>query len=170
MPSIVFSAIYFAMWSPKYSLNLFGQDVTIIPSLYGTFAILVLTSVVKHFPFASRAGTANMMQISTELEEAAEVAGASFWRRMASIIIPLAKQGFLSGFMLVFISIAKELDLIIMLQTPTNRTLSYLAFTFNRDALPQMADAVSVIVLLFVLICYWIAYRFGGADVSKSWG
>jgi iron(III) transport system permease protein len=170
MPAIVFSAIYFAMWSQDYSIMIGGQTIKIFPSLYGTFAILVLTSVVKHFPFASRAGTANMMQISSELEEAADVAGASFWRRMTSIVIPLAKQGFLSGFMLVFISIAKELDLIIMLQTPANRTLSYLAFTYNKDALPQMADAVSVVVLMFVVVCYGIAYKFGGADVSKSWG
>ena len=30
------------------------------------------------------------------------------------IVFPLAKNGFISGFMLTFISIAKELDLIIM--------------------------------------------------------
>lgn len=161
MPAIAFSAIYLAMWSVPHG---------IIPSLYGTFTILVLASVVKHFPFASRAGTANMLQISVELEEAADIAGASFWRRMRSIIIPLAKQGFMSGFMLVFISIAKELDLIILLMTPKNRTLSYLAYTFNKDALPQMADAVSVCVLAFVLICYWVAYKFFGADIGKSWG
>jgi hypothetical protein len=82
----------------------------IIPSLYGTFMLILLTSIVKHFPFASRSGSANMMQISVELEEAADIAGASFWRRIRSIVIPLAKNGFISGFMLVFISIAKELD------------------------------------------------------------
>jgi iron(III) transport system permease protein len=161
MPSIAFAAIYLAMWSTPHG---------IIPSLYGTFALLVLASVVKHFPFASRAGTANMMQIGVELEEAADIAGASFWRRMARIIIPLAKQGFISGFMLVFISIAKELDLIILLMTPQNRTLSYIAFTYSRDGLPQMSDAISVCVLLFVLVSYWLAHKFGKADIGKSWG
>jgi len=163
MPSIAFSAIYLSMWSVPHLKGIF-------PSLYGTFTVLVLTSVVKHFPFASRAGTANMLQIGVELEEAADIAGASFWRRMGNIVIPLAKQGFISGFMLVFISIAKELDLIILLITPQNRTLSYLAYTYNKDALPQMADAVSVCVLAFVLLSYWIAYKFFGADIGKSWG
>ena len=163
MPGVAFAAIYLSMWSVP---RLGG----IIPSLYGTFALLVLVSVVKHFPFASRAGTANMMQISVELEEAADIAGASFWRRMARIIIPLAKQGFISGFMLVFISIAKELDLIIMLITPKNRTLSYLAFQYSQEVLPQMSDAISVCVLAFVLLSYWIANKFFGADIGKSWG
>ncbi len=161
MPAIAFAAIYLAMFSvPRW----------FVPSLYGTFTLLVLASVVKHFPFASRAGTANMLQISVELEEAADIAGASFFRRMRSIIIPLAKQGFMSGFMLVFISIAKELDLIILLMTPKNRTLSYLAYTYSKDALPQMADAISVCVLAFVLFSYWIAYKFFDADIGKSWG
>ncbi len=162
MPGVAFAAIYFAMFSKP---NLGG----LIPSLYGTFALIVLVSVVKNFPFASRAGTANMLQIGVELEEAADLAGASFWKRMRSIIIPLSKQGFISGFMLVFISIAKELNLIVILMTPQNHTLSYLAFTYSRDGMPQMADAISICVLLFILICYRIAYRFG-ADIGKSWG
>ena len=141
----------------------------LIPSLYGTFTLIVLTSVGKHFPFASKSGTANMLSISVELEEAADIAGASFWKRMASIIVPLAKNGFISGFMLTFISIAKELDLIIIMMTPTTRTMSYLAFTYSQDGYNQMADAISVVVLLFILVCYIIANRFG-ADIGKSWG
>ena len=41
---------------------------------------------------------------------------AGFWRRIGSIVIPLAKNGFLSGVLLSFISIAKELDLIAILE------------------------------------------------------
>ncbi|NLA53569.1 MAG: iron ABC transporter permease [Clostridiales bacterium] len=162
MPGVAFSAIYFAM---------FGRPLLggLIPSLYGTFTLIVMVSVVKHFPFASRAGTANMLQIGVELEEAADLAGASFWRRLRSVVIPLAKQGFISGFMLVFISIAKELDLIVILMTPKNRTLSYLAFSYSREGMSQMADAISICVLLFILVCYRIANHYG-ADIGKSWG
>ena len=129
--------------------------------------LIVLTSVVKHFPFASKSGTANMLSISVELEEAADIAGASFWKRMSSIIVPLAKNGFISGFMLTFISIAKELDLIIIMMTPTTQTMSYLAFTYSQDGYNQMSDAVSVCVLAFILVCYTVANRFG-ADLNKS--
>ncbi len=162
MPGVAFSAIYFAMFSQP---RLGG----IIPSLYGTFMLILLTSIVKHFPFASRAGSANMMQISVELEEAADIAGASFWRRIRSIVIPLAKNGFISGFMLVFISIAKELDLIAILMTPANYTLSFLAFEYSKSLMPQCADAIAIVILLFILVCYRVANLFG-ADIGKSWG
>ena len=161
IPAVAFATMYLAMWA---------QPRWFIPALHGTFAILVLISVVKHFPFASRAGTANMLQIGRELEEAAEIAGAGFFRKMAKIIVPLAKQGFWSGFMLTFISIAKELDLILILSTPQNRNLSALAFWFNNVALPQQADAVAVVIMVFVLGSYYIANRFAGADLGKSWG
>ena len=102
MSGIAFSTMYFSMFSRPHLGGL-------MPSLYGTFTLIVLTSVVKHFPFASKSGTANMLSISVELEEAADIAGASFWKRMSSIIVPLAKNGFISGFMLTFISMPRRL-------------------------------------------------------------
>ena len=160
MSGIAFSTMYFSMFSRPH----FGG---LMPSLYGTFTLIVLTSVVKHFPFASKSGTANMLSISVELEEAADIVGASFWKRMSSIIVPLAKNGFISGFMLTFISIAKELDLVIIMMTPSTQTMSYLAFTYSQEGYNQMSDAVSVCVLAFILVCYTVANRFG-ADLNKS--
>lgn len=160
MPGVAFSATYFAMFAVP---RLGG----IIPSLYGTFTLILLVSVVKHFPFASRAGSANMMQISVELEEAADIAGASFWRRIWSIVIPLAKNGFLSGLMLTFISIAKELDLIALLMTPANYTLTFLSYEYSQQAQPQVADAICIVIIAFILIVNRIANRLGG-DVTKS--
>lgn len=161
MSGVAFSSMYVAMFSQPHLGGL-------IPSLYGTFTLIVLTSVVKHFPFASRSGTANMMQIAVELEEAADINGANFWQRMGKIVLPLAKNGFISGFMLTFISIAKELDLIIIMMDKHTQTMSYLAFTYSQEGLNQMADAISVCVLLFILVCYIIANRFG-ADIGKAW-
>ena len=161
MSGVAFSSMYVAMFSTP---RLGG----LIPSLYGTFTLIVLTSVVKHFPFASRSGTANMMQIAVELEEAADINGANFWQRMGKIVLPLAKNGFISGFMLTFISIAKELDLIIIMMDKHTQTMSYLAFTYSQEGYNQMADAISVCVLLFILVCYITANRFG-ADIGKAW-
>ena len=106
IPSVAFGGIYLSMFSQPQQI--FG--VTLVPALYGTFALLTLVSVVKHLPFAARAGTSNMLQISGELEEAATIEGAGFFRRFVKIVFPLSKGGFISGFMLIFVSIMKELD------------------------------------------------------------
>ena len=85
MSGIAFSSMYVAMFSQP---RLGG----IIPTLYGTFTLIVLTSVVKHFPFASRSGTANMMQIAVELEEAAEINGAGFGQFGEFSSLPIKDQ------------------------------------------------------------------------------
>ena len=141
----------------------------LIPSLYGTFALILIISVVKYFPYASRSGSATMMQISSELEEAASINGAGFFRRLGSIVLPLAKNGFMSGFILTFISIAKEFDLISLLMNPRNMTLSYLTFNYNSiNAYPLAADN-SVVMIAIISTCYLIARFAFGADITKSW-
>ena len=82
IPSVAFGGIYLSMFSQPQQI--FG--VTLVPALYGTFALLTLVSVVKHLPFAARAGTSNMLQISGELEEAATIEGAGFFRRFVKIV------------------------------------------------------------------------------------
>ena len=166
IPSIAFGGIFLSMFSTPQQL--FG--VTLVPSLYGTFALLTVTSVVKHLPFASRAGTANMLQIGGELEEAAEIAGAGFFKRFIRIVFPLSKGGFISGFMLIFVSIMKELDLIILLMTPKTSTLPYLAFQYQNSNSPQASDCVAIVMFSIVFLVYALANIFGDADLAKSMG
>lgn len=166
IPSIAFGGIFLSMFS--HPQTIFG--ITLIPSLYGTFALLTLTSVVKHLPFASRAGTSNMLQISGELEEAAQISGAGFFKRLARIVFPLSKNGFMSGFMLIFVSIIKELDLIILIMTPTTSTLPYLAFEYQNGNAPQASNCVAIVMFSIVFLVYALANIFGNADLSKSMG
>lgn len=166
IPSIAFGGIYLSMFSRPQTL--FG--VTLIPSLYGLFALLTLTSVVKHLPFAARAGTSNMLQIGNELEEAATIAGAGFFKRLTRIVFPLSKGGFLSGFMLIFVSIMKELDLIILIMTPSTSTLPYLAFQYQNGNSSQASNCVAIVMFSIVFLVYAIANIVGDADLAKSMG
>ena len=164
IPSVAFGGIYLSMFSQPQQI--FG--VTLVPALYGTFALLTLVSVVKHLPFAARAGTSNMLQISGELEEAATIEGAGFFRRFVKIVFPLSKGGFISGFMLIFVSIMKELDLIILIMTPTTSTLPYLAFRYQNGNSPQASDCVAIVMFSIVFLVYAIAKLSGKADLAKS--
>ena len=164
IPSVAFGGIYLSMFSQPQQI--FG--VTLVPAMYGTFALLTLVSVVKHLPFAARAGTSNMLQISGELEEAATIEGAGFFRRFVKIVFPLSKGGFISGFMLIFVSIMKELDLIILIMTPTTSTLPYLAFRYQNGNSPQASDCVAIVMFSIVFLVYAIANLSGKADLAKS--
>ncbi len=170
IPSIAFGAMYLAMFATPTRVSVFGTQVTLIPSLYGTFTVLVLVSIVKHLPFASRAGTSNMLQISMELEEAGQLAGAGFVRRFFHIVFPLARNGFMSGMMLILISIMKELDLIVILMTPTQATLPYMAYTYSTSGFQQPASAVAIVMFVMVFFFYWIANKYFHADIAGGLG
>jgi iron(III) transport system permease protein len=111
-----------------------------------------------------------MMQIGVELEEAAIIEGASFGQRFRKIIFKLSKGGFMSGFMLIFITIMKELDLIVILMTPKMATLPYMAYSYASQGFDQFSNAVAVIMFVIVFIVYFFANKFTNADISKGFG
>lgn len=168
IPSIAFGAMYLSMFSTAKTIYVFGQTITLIPSLYGTFALLVLVTVVKNLPFSSRAGTSNMLQISVELEEAAHIQGANFFTRFRRIVFPLSKNGFMSGFMLIFMAIMKELDLLVILISPTTQTLPYMAYSYMSGGMEQYSNVVAILMFTVVFIIYWVANRFFNADISQG--
>ena len=168
IPSIAFGAMYLSMFSTAKTVTLFGHTLTVLPSLYATFALLVLVTVVKNLPFSSRAGTANMLQISVELEEAAHISGAHFLTRFRKIVFPLSKNGFMSGFMLIFMAIMKELDLLVILISPTTQTMPYMAYSYMSGGMEQYSNVVAILMFLVVFLIYWIANKFFNADISQG--
>lgn len=161
IPGIAFGAVYISM---------FAKPVGPIPPLYGTFALLVIVSVAKHIPYSARSGVSSMLQVGRELEEAAEVSGANPWQRFKKIIFPLTSSGFVSGFLLTFITTMRELSLIILLVTPATQVLASMTMRYIENGNSQMANAVIVILVVLVIIGNWIISRFRGGSLKKGLG
>ncbi len=159
IPGIAFGAVYISM----FTKSLWG-----LPPLYGTFALLVVVSVAKHIPHSSRTGVSAMMQVSRELEEAASIAGASPWQRFKRIIFPLTSPGFVSSFLLNFITTMRELSLIILLVTPSTAVLSSMTMRYIENGNEQQANAVIIILIVLVLIGNAIISRFRGGSLKKG--
>jgi iron(III) transport system permease protein len=161
IPGIAFGAVYISM---------FAKPVGPIPPLYGTFALLVIVSVAKNLPFSSRTGTTAMMQVGRELEEAAMVAGANPWLRFRKILFPLTRSGFISGFLLTFITTMRELSLIILLVTPATQVLSSMTMRYTENGSEQKADAVIILLILLILGGNWLISRFRRGGLEKGLG
>ena len=150
-PTIAFGAMY---------LTLFAEPVGPIPALYGTFTLLVLISVVSRLPYSVKTGVTAVTQIGKELEEAAEVAGASWGMRFRRIVMPLASSGLTSGMMVSFVGVMRELSLIILLITPSTRVLMTAGFGYAEEGLTQLSNAlvliVAVLTIIGELILWWI--------------
>ncbi len=161
IPGIAFGAVYIAM---------FAKKIGPLPSLYGTFALLVIVSVAKHIPYSSRSGVSAMMQVGHELEEAAQVSGASVWQRFRRVIFPLTMSGFISGFLLTFITTMRELSLIILLVTRDTQLLASLTMRYIEAGRDQMGNIVVLLLITITIIGNAIISRFSGGSLKKGLG
>lgn len=161
MPSMAFGAIYLSMFAVKRGF---------IPPMYGSFALLVLVGSVKYLPFASRASVGAMHQLSNEIEEAGIIQGIPWRKRMMKIIIPIQKSSFLSGYLLPFISCMRELSLFILLVTPATKILTTMLFQYNEKGWSQYANAINLLIVLFVVLSNVIVNRITGASIDKGIG
>ena len=142
MPGIAFAAAY---------LSLFAVQRGPIPALYGTAAILMLALIADQMPYASRAGVAAMMQLGKDPEEAAQIAGAGWFRRLIAIVIPIQKGALTTGILLPFISGIKGLSLVVVLAVPGTDVLTTYALRLVDYGYGQAANAV---VLMICIIAF----------------
>jgi len=161
MPAMAFGAIYLSMFSTRQG---------IIPSLYGTFFLLVLIGTVKYMPFASRSGINAMLQLSTQIEEAGEILGIRWWKRMMRLVVPIQKSSFISGYLLPFISCMRELSLFVLLVTPANRVLTTLLFYYNEKGWSQYSNGINLMIVIIVLVINGVVNKVTGASIDKGIG
>ncbi|MCU0951039.1 MAG: iron ABC transporter permease [Burkholderiaceae bacterium] len=79
------------------------------------WVLIMLALAVRRLPYALRSCMAALQQVNANLEEAAEMLGASRWRTVRRIVIPLMAGGILAGFVSSFITAAVELSATILL-------------------------------------------------------
>ena len=137
VPGIAFAVAY---------LSLFAVPRGPIPALYGTGLILILALTADQMPYASRAGISAMMQLGKDPEEAAQIAGAGWFRRMLGVVIPIQKGALVTGILLPFISGIKGLSLFVVLAVPSTDVLTTYALRLIDNNYTQAANAVVLII------------------------
>lgn len=129
--------------------------------LYGTMWILIIAVMVKQLPFGVRLMNASMTQLSTELEEASRVHGASWRYTFSRIVVPLLAPTFVSAGVVMFLMAVRELITIVLLYSPNSKVLSILGLEFYMAGQPEIAMAVSLVLTAVIVIVALLARRFG---------
>ena len=121
--------------------------------IYGTLWILVIAYVTRFLPYGMRYGSVSLAQISRELEEAAEVSGASRWQAFRRVLLPLAAPGLLAAWLLILTVALRELSSSLLLYSPGNEVLSVrIWLLYQGGELPQLAALGVVLVLGLTLL------------------
>ncbi|WP_313475557.1 ABC transporter permease [Agrobacterium pusense] len=161
VPGIAFAAAY---------LSLFAVPRGPMPALYGTVTILILALIADQMPYASRAGISAMTQLGKDPEEAAQIAGAGWFRRMISIVIPIQKGSLVTGVLLPFISGIKGLSLFVILAVPSTDVLTTYSLRLVDYHYTQAANAVALIIAAIAYFGTLLAQKLTRTNLAEGLG
>ena len=147
-----------------YLRTFFGYQV---PGLGGqSFATwwvaIVIALSIRRLPYALRACTAALQQVSVSLEESAENLGASKLSTVRKIVVPLMAGGILAGFVTSFATAAVELGMTLMLVSKnSDGPLSYGIYVYMQSAAGRgPGAALGIVAVLVVGLCTLLSHVF----------
>ncbi len=133
--------------------------------VYGTIWILFLLYIARFTAVALRIMSASMTQLNNELTEAAEVAGASWWRSFRTITMPLLRPGMLAAFIFVLVHAYRELSASLLVYSYGNEPIGVAIFDIWENGSYGLLSAFGILVVLaltvFSIIARVISNRYG---------
>ncbi|RHA39955.1 carbohydrate ABC transporter permease [Cellulomonas rhizosphaerae] len=155
-------------WLPfiDTDLNWFAQQGT---SLF----VIIASEIWKTTPFISLLLLAGLAQVPTELEEAAEVDGATWWQRMRKVVLPNMKAAIMVAVLFRALDAFRIFDNVFIMTNGANGTtvLSLLAYRTSIGRLEiGLGSAISVILFLCVLLICFIAIKLFKVNLAGARG
>jgi iron(III) transport system permease protein len=125
-----------------YNLN---WNFTII----GTFAALLYTYICRFNAIGIGYMNSGIQRISPNLLDAGRLQGVSFEKSLFKIILPLIRPSILTGFLIVFVDIFKELPVTLLLRPFNFETLATYVYQYAKE---EMLEQCALAALLIIII------------------
>ncbi|MGH3740816.1 MAG: hypothetical protein ACRDT1_05730, partial [Micromonosporaceae bacterium] len=120
--------------------------------LYQSLTLLLLAFVTRYAVFGVRVIGAGMLQIDKSLSEAAQISGASRAKAVGLIDLPLLAGSVSAAWLLVFLSVMRELPTSIIIYGVDSRTLAILTWNYMEDGFYNTASALAVAQIVIVVV------------------
>jgi iron(III) transport system permease protein len=130
--------------------------------IYGTIWVLLIAYVTRYIPYGMRAASGSILQIHSELEEAASASGASWWETFKRVTLPLLRPGLVAGWIYICIVSFREFSTSVLLATGESRVLSILLFTMFEQGQVTIVAAIGMLMIATLLSIVAVFYKFTG--------
>ncbi len=158
-------ALHFSYAADSIAIFLFALPGTIIgiglitlwntPAtniIYASVAIILFGYIARYTALGARVMAVTFSQIPRSMEEAAQIVGAGWLRRLSSVLIPLAKKGMIGAWLVGFIFCLRDLDITMMVYPPAHDTLPVRIFTLMANSPEEVIAALCVIMIIITLL------------------
>jgi iron(III) transport system permease protein len=130
--------------------------------IYGTIWVLLIAYVTRYIPYGMRSASGSILQIHSELEEAAAASGASWWETFKRVTLPLLRPGFVAGWIYICIVSFREFSTSVLLATGDSRVLSILLFNMFEQGQVTVVAAIGILMILTLLAIVAVFYKVSG--------
>jgi iron(III) transport system permease protein len=130
--------------------------------IYGTIVILLVVFVIARISYATRMTNSGLIQIHAELEESAQMSGATAWQSFRRIVVPLLAPTLLYAWLWIALLVFRELTLAVILSTADNVTFPVVVWSLWLGGGLGQASALAIVMLLMMappIALYWLIAR-----------
>lgn len=138
--AVIAIGIYLPMvWVDKWLVTLFTGSSGLYVSQ--TVTLLIFAYIVRFMAVAYHAVSAGFQKIGPHVSEASLMLGASTWRTLIRVDVPMIRNSLGAGLLLVFVDVIKELPLTLILRPFNFHTLATRAFDLATNE--QVAESAN---------------------------
>ncbi len=135
--------------------------------LTGTITALVYAYIVRFMSVGFNSVEGSMDKITPNMEGAARTMGASSWRVLRRIHLPLVSTGMAAGTILIFVDVMKELPATLLLRPFGMDTLALWTYFLSSEAWWESAAIPALTIVVVGLIPVFILMRVGDNQVDR---
>ncbi|HHT9113251.1 MAG: iron ABC transporter permease [Planctomycetes bacterium] len=133
-------------------IKLWNRPESACQFIYSSLWIVILGYVIRFLPLSSRIMTNYLKQIPHAMEDAGTVTGASWFRILGKILLPLQGYGLIATWLISFMFCIGELGTTILVYPPGHETLPIALFTVMANSPTDVVSALSIIIVVMTLL------------------
>ncbi len=138
--------------------------------LTGTMTALVYAYIVRFMSVGFNSVDSSMEKITPSMEQAARTMGASGWRVLWHIHMPLVGTGMAAGAILIFVDVMKELPATLLLRPFGMDTLALWTYFLSNESWWGAASIPALAILVTGLLPVFILMRVGDNQLDDNPG
>lgn len=135
--------------------------------VYATPIILILGYVIQYWVLPSRITLAALSRIPPSMEEAAQVIGVSWTKRITGIVMPLVKTDLGVAWLVAYIFCLRDTGISMLVYPPGMDPLTVRIFTLMANGEPAMIAALCVLLVVVSLVPFGLIQWVGRYDGGK---
>ncbi len=138
--------------------RLIGMQTTLFLSV--SLVMLISAYIIRFFAIGYNSIESGYDKIGTDFRDASRLLGVGLTKTFFKVDVPMLKGAIISGFILVFIDILKEIPLTLILRPFNFDTLSTKAFQYASDEKIMEASQASLLIVGISALAIVVFYKF----------